>query len=57
MIEITLVESLLNEEPVIGIILGVYVVKVVIAALDTPLCYLGVRMVERVTGIDARSVS
>jgi uncharacterized integral membrane protein (TIGR00697 family) len=40
-----------------GIVLAVYVVKVVIAALDTPLCYLGVRLVERATGVDARTVS
>ncbi len=39
-----------------GVILSVYVVKIVIAAADTPLCYLGVRIVERMTGIDARSV-
>ena len=39
-----------------GVILSVYVVKVVIAAADTPLCYLGVRIVERMTGVDARSV-
>ena len=40
-----------------GIILSVYVVKVVIAAIDTPLCYLGVRVVERITGVDSRRVS
>ena len=39
-----------------GVILSVYVVKIVIAAADTPLCYLGVRIVERMTGVDARSV-
>jgi uncharacterized integral membrane protein (TIGR00697 family) len=38
-----------------GIILGVYVVKVTIAALDTPLCYLGVWAVRRATGIDGPS--
>jgi len=36
------------------IILAVYVVKVVIAAADTPLCYLGVSLVARATGIDPR---
>ena len=36
----------------LGIILGVYLVKVAIAALDTPLCYLGVWAVRRATGID-----
>jgi len=35
----------------IGIILSVYVVKVLIAAADTPLRYLGVRALERYTGI------
>ena len=34
-----------------GIIVGVYVVKVLIAAADTPLCYLGVRLVRRSTGV------
>lgn len=38
-----------------GIILGVYLVKVAIAALDTPLCYLGVWAVRRATGIDGPS--
>jgi len=38
------------------IILGVYVIKVVIAALDTPLCYLGVWAVERVTGVRGEEV-
>jgi uncharacterized integral membrane protein (TIGR00697 family) len=33
-----------------GIILGVYVVKVVIAAADTPLCYLGVWATRRAIG-------
>ncbi len=40
----------------LGIILGVYVVKVLIAAADTPLCYLGVRLMQRATGIDPREV-
>jgi uncharacterized PurR-regulated membrane protein YhhQ (DUF165 family) len=34
----------------IGIILGVYVVKVTIAAADTPLCYLAVWATRRYTG-------
>ena len=34
-----------------GIVLSVYVVKVLIAAADTPLCYLGVRLMERYTGV------
>jgi uncharacterized integral membrane protein (TIGR00697 family) len=38
------------------ITLAVYAVKVVIAAADTPLCYFGVRTLERATGIDARRV-
>ena len=40
-----------------GIILGVYLVKVSIAALDTPLCYLGVWAVRRATGIDGPTAS
>jgi len=40
-----------------GIILGVYVLKVVIAALDTPLCYLGVWFVERMTGVKGEDIS
>lgn len=36
-----------------GIILGVYVVKVLIAAADTPFCYLGVSLVYRLTGAPA----
>ncbi len=39
-----------------SVILSVYAFKVAIAALDTPLCYLGVRTVERITGVDARTV-
>ena len=35
------------------IIFGVYVIKVLIAAADTPLCYLGVGLVRRVTGTEA----
>jgi uncharacterized integral membrane protein (TIGR00697 family) len=38
------------------IIFGVYVIKVVIAALDTPFCYLGVWLVERATGVRGREV-
>ena len=41
----------------INIILGVYVLKVVIAALDTPLCYLGVWFVERATGVKGEDIS
>jgi len=40
-----------------GIILGVYVLKVIIAALDTPLCYLGVWFVERMTGVKGEDIS
>jgi uncharacterized integral membrane protein (TIGR00697 family) len=39
-------------EDLLGIVLGVYLVKVVFAALDTPLCYLGVWAVRQATGID-----
>ncbi len=40
----------------IGIILSVYVVKVLIAAADTPLCYIGVRAAERYTGVRGTDV-
>ncbi len=40
-----------------GIILGVYILKVAIAALDTPLCYLGVWYVERATGVKGTDIS
>jgi len=40
-----------------GIIWGVYVFKVVIAALDTPLCYLGVWFVERMTGVRGQDIA
>lgn len=39
------------------IILGVYVIKFAIAALDTPFCYLGVWLVERATGVKGREVA
>ncbi len=39
------------------IILGVYVIKLAIAALDTPFCYLGVWLVERATGVKGREVA
>ena len=35
----------------LGIVLAVYVVKVALAAADTPLCYLGVWWIRRVCGI------
>lgn len=41
----------------LGIIFGVYLVKVLIAAADTPLCYLGVGLIRRLTGVDPRAVS
>ena len=41
----------------IGIILSVYVIKVAIAALDTPLCYLGVAWAERYTGVRGKDVA
>jgi len=40
-----------------GIVLAVYLVKVAIAALDTPLCYLGVWAVRRATGISGPSAA
>ena len=39
-----------------GIVFAVYLVKVTIALLDTPLCYLGVHWASRHTGVDAASV-
>ncbi len=41
----------------VHIILGVYVIKVVIAALDTPFCYLGVWFVEKMTGVKGRELA
>ncbi len=38
------------------VVVGVYVLKVIIAALDTPLCYLGVWWVERLTGVRGHDV-
>ncbi len=40
-----------------GVILGVYILKVAIAALDTPLCYLGVWFVERMTGVRGQDIA
>ena len=40
-----------------GIIASVYIVKILIAAADTPLCYLGVWAVARATQVDPRRVS
>lgn len=41
----------------LSIILSVYLIKVVIAALDTPLCYLGVWAVEKATGLKGRDIA
>ncbi len=38
------------------LILSVYAIKLSIAALDTPLCYVAVSLIERLTGVDARTV-
>jgi uncharacterized integral membrane protein (TIGR00697 family) len=35
-----------------GIVLGIYAVKVAIAAADTPVCYLGVWLVRRAVGVN-----
>ncbi len=40
----------------LDIIFGVYLIKIAIAAADTPLCDLGVRLARRATGVDPRSV-
>ncbi|RMD88151.1 MAG: VUT family protein [Calditrichaeota bacterium] len=45
-----------NFSELMHIILGVYLIKVIIAALDTPMCYLGVWLVERMTGISGREI-
>ncbi|MFQ5603766.1 MAG: queuosine precursor transporter [bacterium] len=45
-----------NFADLMHIILGVYLIKVVIAALDTPLCYLGVWAVEKATGLKGREI-
>ncbi len=39
------------------IMAATYICKIIIAALDTPLCYLGVALVERVTGIRGKDVT
>jgi len=44
-------------EDVMTVVFSVYAVKVVIAALDTPFCYLGVRIVERTTGLKGREIA
>ncbi|KAA3662707.1 MAG: VUT family protein [Calditrichaeota bacterium] len=41
---------------VITVALNVYVFKVIIAALDTPLCYVGVRFFEKLTGVKGKEV-
>lgn len=41
----------------IDIILKIYLIKVLIAAADTPFCYLGVRLMSRATGVDPRRVA
>ena len=40
----------------LDIILKVYVIKALIAAADTPLCYLGINLTRRATGVDPRQV-
>lgn len=42
---------------VIGVALNVYLVKVAIALLDTPLCYLAVSVMEKLTGVKGSEVS
>jgi uncharacterized PurR-regulated membrane protein YhhQ (DUF165 family) len=39
------------------LILNVYVIKVVMAALDTPFCYLGVYFIEKLTGVRGRDIA
>jgi len=42
--------------PIAAIILSVYVVKFLLALIDTPLCYLGVFLLRRVVRDDARRI-
>lgn len=42
---------------VMDVVLSVYVLKVIIAASDTPLCYLGVWTVERLTGVKGKNIA
>ncbi len=42
---------------VASISLASYIVKVLIAALDTPFCYLGVAFVERATGVKGKDIA
>ncbi|KAA3618896.1 MAG: VUT family protein [Calditrichaeota bacterium] len=42
---------------VMAVAMNVYVFKVIIAALDTPLCYAGVRLVEKMTGVKGSEVN
>ncbi len=42
---------------VASISLASYIVKVIIAVLDTPFCYLGVAMVERATGVKGKDIT
>lgn len=42
---------------VMGIVIASYFFKIIIAAIDTPFCYMGVWIVEKLTGIDSKKVS
>ena len=42
---------------VLGIVLMSYMAKVIIAVLDTPFCYLGIRLVEKYTGIKGGNIT
>jgi uncharacterized integral membrane protein (TIGR00697 family) len=39
-----------------SIIFNVYLIKVFMAAVDTPFCYLGVFLIEKYTGVNAREI-
>ena len=41
---------------VLQLSLNVYILKVIIALIDTPFCYLGVRIVEKSTGISGKEI-
>lgn len=45
-----------NFSDLMNIIFSVYILKIAIAALDTPFCYLGVWAVEKMTGVKGEEV-
>ncbi len=41
---------------IMGIVINSYVAKFIIALFDTPFCYLGVRVIERITGLKGKEI-